>query len=208
MYWHVPPVPHSDRQAFVASVVARARACQDSVPLVSRWYAVPASTMGEALYATRSRELNRNDTLRRAPDASRAPGLCGPPAAAAENVSGWRNYALSFAFFPRGGATARTSNPRPGPRARRRGHLAAYRRVLWLLLLLGRRRSGARETGKPLPLPPPPLPCRCPATALPLPPRRCPAAALVTEGLVDGCPSRCATGGASVLCPERCIHIP
>ena len=52
---------------------------------------------------------------------------------------------LSFAFFPRGGATARTSNPRPGPRARRRGHLAAYRRVLWLLLLghrlllLGRR---------------------------------------------------------------------
>ena len=35
------------------------------------------------------RELNRNDTLRRAPDASRAPGLCGPPAAAAENVSGW-----------------------------------------------------------------------------------------------------------------------
>ena len=78
-----------DRLAFVASVVASARACQDSVPLVSRWYAVPASTMGEALYATRSRELNRNDTLRRAPDASRAPGLCGPPAAAAENVSGW-----------------------------------------------------------------------------------------------------------------------
>ena len=48
---------------------------------------------------------------------------------------------LSFAFFPRGGATARTSNPRPGPRARRRGHLTAYRRVLCLLLgrLLGRR---------------------------------------------------------------------
>ena len=159
-----------DRQAFVASVAASARACQGSVPFVSRWCAVPASTMGEALYTTRSRVLNRNDTLQRAPDASRTPGLCGPPAAAAENVSGWRNYALSFAFFPRGGATARTSNPRPGPRTRRRGHLAAYRRVLWLLLLLGRRRSGARETGKPLPLPPPPLPCRCPATALPLPP--------------------------------------
>ena len=48
-----------DRLAFVASVVASARACQDSVPLVSRWYAVPASTMGEALYATRSRELKQ-----------------------------------------------------------------------------------------------------------------------------------------------------
>ena len=127
-----------DRLAFVASVVASARACQDSVPFVSRWYAVPASTMGEALYTTRSRELNRDDTRQRAPGASRTPGLCGPPAAAAENVSGWRNYALSFACFPRGGATARTSNPRPGPRARRRGHLAPYRRVL-CLLLLGRR---------------------------------------------------------------------
>ena len=65
-----------DRLAFVASVVARARACQDSVPLVSRWYAVPASTMGEALYTTRSRELNRDDTRQRAPGASRTPGLC------------------------------------------------------------------------------------------------------------------------------------
>ena len=139
MYWHVPPVPHSRPPGFCGQRRrSSARACQDSVPFVSRWYAVPASTMGEALYTTRSRVLNRNDTLQRAPDASRTPGLCGPPAAAAENVSGWRNYALSFAFFPRGGATARTSNPRPGPRARRRGHLAAYRRVL-CLLLLGRR---------------------------------------------------------------------
>eukprot|EP01044_Picomonas_judraskeda_P037973 COSAG03_NODE_17500_length_374_cov_0.785455_2_plen_91_part_01 len=32
-----------------------------------RWYAVPASTMGEALYTTRSRELNRDDTRQRAP---------------------------------------------------------------------------------------------------------------------------------------------
>jgi hypothetical protein len=142
VYWHVPPVPHSRPPGFCGQRRrSSARACQDSVPFVSRWYAVPASTMGEALYTTRSRVLNRNDTLQRAPDASRTPGLCGPPAAAAENVSGWRNYALSFACFPRGGATARTSNPRPGPRARRRGHLTAYRRVLCLLLgrLLGRR---------------------------------------------------------------------
>ena len=48
-------------------------------------------------------------------------------------------FAVVFACFPRGGATARTSNPRPGPKTRRRGHLTAYRRVLWLLLLLGHR---------------------------------------------------------------------
>ena len=65
-----------DRLAFVASVVASARVCQGSVPFVSRWYAAPASTMGKALYKTRSRESNRNDTRQRAPGASRTPGLC------------------------------------------------------------------------------------------------------------------------------------
>ena len=73
-----------DRLAFVASVVASARACQGSVPFVSRWYAAPASTMGEALNTTRSRELNRNDTRQRAPGASRTPGLC----AAAQRACG------------------------------------------------------------------------------------------------------------------------
>ena len=52
--------------------------------LVFRWYAVPASTVGEALYTTRSRELNRNDTRQRAPGASRTPGLC----AAAQRACG------------------------------------------------------------------------------------------------------------------------
>jgi hypothetical protein len=73
-----------DRLAFVAIVVASARACQGSVPFVSRWYAAPASTMGEALNTTRSRELNRNDTRQRAPGASRTPGLC----AAAQRACG------------------------------------------------------------------------------------------------------------------------
>ena len=77
-----------DRLAFVASVVASARACQDSVPFVSRWYAVPASTMGEALYTTRSRVLNRNDTLQRAPDASRTPGLCAAARHSVRRVAG------------------------------------------------------------------------------------------------------------------------
>ena len=75
-----------DRLAFVAIVVASARACQGSVPFVSRWYAAPASTMGEALNTTRSRELNRNDTRQRAPGASRTPGLC----AAAQRACVWR----------------------------------------------------------------------------------------------------------------------
>jgi hypothetical protein len=77
VYWHVPPVPHSRPPGFCGQRRrSSARACQGSVPFVSRWYAAPESTMGEALYTTRSRELNRNDTLQRAPDASRTPGLC------------------------------------------------------------------------------------------------------------------------------------